>query len=269
LSSVPPVWPSPRPDSCGTATPNAATSGASGSVILSPTPPVECLSTVRLPSPAKLIRSPEAIIASVMTRISSRLMPLRSTAIAKAAICESATYSRVGVDHPAQRVLGHRPLVALGADDVDRVERFGRLDAGSCRGHRTDSRSRAEGIRQHLVDRADARHGLEQHARQGELVEQLAAAPAGHDRLALAVDADERDELPAARHVQVAHERAFGAQPTPYEAFSTLQPETIRPSLTSAAAPTCSGSTARTRAHGLGGDAAQLVPVDVRHRGHP
>ena len=47
LSSVPPVWPRPRPDSCGTATPQAATSGASGSVILSPTPPVECLSRRR------------------------------------------------------------------------------------------------------------------------------------------------------------------------------------------------------------------------------
>ncbi len=66
LSRVPPVCPRPRPDSCGTATPKDATSGASGSVILSPTPPVECLSTVGLPSPAKLIRSPEAIIAAVI-----------------------------------------------------------------------------------------------------------------------------------------------------------------------------------------------------------
>ena len=48
LSRVPPVCPSPRPDSCGTAAPHAATSGVSGSVILSPTPPVECLSTVGL-----------------------------------------------------------------------------------------------------------------------------------------------------------------------------------------------------------------------------
>ena len=46
LSSVPPVWPSPRPESCGTAAPHAATIGTSGSDTLSPTPPVECLSTV-------------------------------------------------------------------------------------------------------------------------------------------------------------------------------------------------------------------------------
>ena len=49
LSSVPPVCPSPRPLIIGTATPSDATSGASTSETLSPTPPVECLST--LPTP--------------------------------------------------------------------------------------------------------------------------------------------------------------------------------------------------------------------------
>ncbi len=48
LSRVPPVWPRPRPDSCGTAAPHAATSGARIRLTLSPTPPVECLSTVGL-----------------------------------------------------------------------------------------------------------------------------------------------------------------------------------------------------------------------------
>ena len=64
------MWPSPRPDSCGTATPQAATSGASGSVILSPTPPVECLSAVGRDSAEKSIRSPDAIIAAVQRAIS-------------------------------------------------------------------------------------------------------------------------------------------------------------------------------------------------------
>ena len=50
LSSVPPVWPRPRPDSCGTAAPQLATSGARIRLTLSPTPPVECLSTVGLPA---------------------------------------------------------------------------------------------------------------------------------------------------------------------------------------------------------------------------
>ena len=71
LSRVPPVWPRPRPDSCGTATPYAATSGASGSVILSPTPPVECLSTVGRSTPDRSSRSPEAIIARVQRASSS------------------------------------------------------------------------------------------------------------------------------------------------------------------------------------------------------
>ena len=70
LSSVPPVWPRPRPDSCGTAAPHAATSGARMSETLSPTPPVECLSTVGRPTPDRSSRSPEAIIAAVQARSS-------------------------------------------------------------------------------------------------------------------------------------------------------------------------------------------------------
>ncbi len=95
LSRVPPVWPSPRPDSCGTATPQAATSGASGRVILSPTPPVECLSAVGRDSVEKSIRSPDAIIAAVQRAISVRFMPLSRIAIARADICSSATSPRV------------------------------------------------------------------------------------------------------------------------------------------------------------------------------
>ena len=91
LSRVPPVWPRPRPDSCGTATSNTATKGASGRVILSPTPPVECLSAVGLPSDEKSMRSPEAIIAAVQRAISPRSMPLSRIAIASADICSSAT----------------------------------------------------------------------------------------------------------------------------------------------------------------------------------
>ena len=63
----------------------------SGRVILSPTPPVECLSVVGLPSAEKSMRSPEAIIAMVMSRISRRVMPLRKIAIVIADICSSAT----------------------------------------------------------------------------------------------------------------------------------------------------------------------------------
>ena len=89
------MWPRPRPDSWGTATPQAATSGASGSVILSPTPPVECLSAVGRDSDEKSIRSPDSIMAPVQRAISRRFIPLSRIAIASDAICSSATSPRV------------------------------------------------------------------------------------------------------------------------------------------------------------------------------
>ena len=89
------MWPSPRPDSCGTATPQAATTGASGSVILSPTPPVECLSAVGRPTSVKSMRSPDSIIAVVHRVISAGVMPRRRMAIRSADICSSATTPRV------------------------------------------------------------------------------------------------------------------------------------------------------------------------------
>ena len=46
LSSVPPVWPKPRPDILATLAPQAATIGVKERLVLSPTPPVECLSTL-------------------------------------------------------------------------------------------------------------------------------------------------------------------------------------------------------------------------------
>ena len=86
LSSVPPVWPSPRPDIIGTATPHAATSGASTSDTLSPTPPVECLSTRGVAHPSKASRDPEASIASVSAASSWRSSPRNTTAMSRAAI---------------------------------------------------------------------------------------------------------------------------------------------------------------------------------------
>ncbi len=91
LSRVPPVWPNPRPDNCGTAAPQAATIGASGSVIMSPTPPVECLSTTGRRSAAKSIRSPVAIIAAVQVLSSAASRPRKTIAMASAAICSSPT----------------------------------------------------------------------------------------------------------------------------------------------------------------------------------
>ena len=90
LSSVPPVWPRPRPDSCGTAAPQLATSGARISDTLSPTPPVECLSTVGTGRPLRSSRSPELTIAAVQARSSAGSRPRKKIAIAIADICSSA-----------------------------------------------------------------------------------------------------------------------------------------------------------------------------------
>ena len=86
LSSVPPVWPSPRPDIIGTATPQLATIGASSSETLSPTPPVECLSTTGMASPSNRSRSPESIIASVSAASSAGSSPRKYTAMSSAEI---------------------------------------------------------------------------------------------------------------------------------------------------------------------------------------
>ena len=71
LSTVPPVCPRPRPPMVGTITSAAAASGATMRVVLSPTPPVECLSTLTPGMSDKSSVSPEVIIASV-SRLTSR-----------------------------------------------------------------------------------------------------------------------------------------------------------------------------------------------------
>ena len=65
LSMVPPVWPSPRPDIFAIVKPQEATKGANTNVVLSPTPPVECLSTVTPWIEDKSFTSPLSNIAFV------------------------------------------------------------------------------------------------------------------------------------------------------------------------------------------------------------
>jgi hypothetical protein len=86
LSSVPPVMPSPRPETMGTQQPVQATSGARMSEVLSPMPPVECLSTTA-GWPGRCVKtSPLSNIARVSAAVSRAVMPLKKTAIAKADI---------------------------------------------------------------------------------------------------------------------------------------------------------------------------------------
>jgi hypothetical protein len=85
LSRVPPENPSPRPLIFATGAPQAATSGATASVVLSPTPPVECLSTTR-PNRVRSRRWPDRTIAIVSAAISRASMPRKTTAMQKALI---------------------------------------------------------------------------------------------------------------------------------------------------------------------------------------
>ncbi len=86
LSSVPPVWPNPLPLILATGTPIEATNGPKIKEVLSPTPPVECLSTL-IPSMAdKSTTSPLPTIACVRAKRSAGVIPLKTTAIKKADI---------------------------------------------------------------------------------------------------------------------------------------------------------------------------------------
>ena len=87
LSRVPPVCPSARPLIMGTASPQAAASGATRKLVLSPTPPVECLSTATLPSRDGSNFSPESRMATVRARVSSTVSPCSHAAISHAASC--------------------------------------------------------------------------------------------------------------------------------------------------------------------------------------
>ena len=81
------MCPSPRPLIFPSGTPHAATIGPTAIDVLSPTPPVECLSTTLRPSAApRSIVSPERIIASVSACVSAVVRPWKYTAMHQAAI---------------------------------------------------------------------------------------------------------------------------------------------------------------------------------------
>jgi hypothetical protein len=80
-----------RPEIIGTIPPQAATIGASISETLSPTPPVECLSSTGPLAPGQSMTVPESRIASVKATASSGCMPRKNTAMANAATWPSVT----------------------------------------------------------------------------------------------------------------------------------------------------------------------------------
>ena len=85
LSRVPPVCPSPRPESLATASPSDAAIGANTSVTPSATPPVECLSTFGREMRSSGSVTPESTIARVRASVSEASRPLMNAAISRAA----------------------------------------------------------------------------------------------------------------------------------------------------------------------------------------
>ncbi len=83
LSMVPPVKPRPRPLILATGSPVAATIGPTTSVVLSPTPPDECLSTTR-PKVERSNVSPLSTIASVSVVVSRSSIPRKRIAMSSA-----------------------------------------------------------------------------------------------------------------------------------------------------------------------------------------
>ena len=84
LSTVPPVWPRPRPLILAMVTPQAAAMGPMIREVLSPTPPVECLSTFTPGRVERSTLSPEPAISRVMSPVSRRVMPRKKMAIIRA-----------------------------------------------------------------------------------------------------------------------------------------------------------------------------------------
>ena len=84
LSIVPPVWPRPLPDIFATGIPRDATSGVKHIDVLSPTPPVECLSTLIPLILDKSITSPELTIDIVKLAVSLLDISLKKSVINKA-----------------------------------------------------------------------------------------------------------------------------------------------------------------------------------------
>ena len=141
LSSVPPVWPSERPEIMGSQSvkhspsaagaPAAATMGAISSEVLSPTPPVECLSTAKEWSDEVSSVSPEKRMAWVSAASSCGLSPRRKIAISSAAVWLSVGASAGGLggrfpldqraDEELDLGVGEDEAVALVLDHVDRV----------------------------------------------------------------------------------------------------------------------------------------------------
>ena len=78
------MCPSARPEIIGTMTPAEAARGAAIRLVLSPTPPVECLSTFTPGIADKSMVSPDRSMQSVRADTSLSVMPEKNTAMRNA-----------------------------------------------------------------------------------------------------------------------------------------------------------------------------------------
>jgi hypothetical protein len=118
------VWPRPRPDTIGTATPQAATAGASGIEILSPTPAGRVLVDLG-PGDRRQVEDvsrphhgvgPGRQLTVVEPAEVDRHEHRRDLVVGEAAVGDAG-------DEAAQLGGGQRATVALGADQLDREAR--------------------------------------------------------------------------------------------------------------------------------------------------
>src|SRR5450759_4076463 len=84
LSTVPPVCPSPRPDILPKTAPLVAACGASTSVTLSPTPPLECLSSTGRRTTRRSSVLPLSTMARASSTVSASLKPWSTIAMSSA-----------------------------------------------------------------------------------------------------------------------------------------------------------------------------------------
>ena len=261
LSSVPPVWPSPLPESWGTAAPQAATSGHRGRRPLSPDPAGRVLVDrgLRRRRTGRGAR-PLSIIVVVQVSSSRWSKPRNTMAIKQRCSLLLGDLTR-GVE---RRGTSGSPRPSAPAPS-----RLARMTcAASIRRRRHPSvdgswlASKAPG--QHVPHRLRRAVAVDEAVRPAVLPQELAAPPARHDGLAVAgtVTTATRRPPPPSCSADTSPHSAHSASPK--EAFSTLQPVMIRPSSTRRRGPDVEARVrARRRASAAatrGG--AQHVPVD-------
>ena len=121
---MPPVWPSPRPLIFPNGTPQAATIGPTAREVLSPTPPVECLSTTLRPSAERRSSvSPLRIIASVSANVSAAIEPAEVDGHQERGHLVVGDLAARIAEHQLGELRGRElPAVALALDHLGRVD---------------------------------------------------------------------------------------------------------------------------------------------------